>query len=107
YPCIETPRQTGAVVDAKAPGWLRQISQHVAEASKEGGFLGIGGVSVSEVEKATLTEISMGDFRKMQGSGHRNLAKSHQISTSWVMLSLLKGAGKSRENRLCSAGWWI
>jgi hypothetical protein len=63
--CIETLRQAGAVVDAKAPGdaaafkgWLRQISQHVAEASKEGGFLGIGGVSVSEAEKATLTEIS-------------------------------------------------
>ena len=56
------------MVDAKAPGWLRQISQHVAEASKEGGFLGIGGVSVSEVEKATLTEISMGDLpgRKRQ-----------------------------------------
>src|SRR5262249_54271113 len=56
--CIE-------MVDAKAPGdaaafkgWLRQISQHVAEASKEGGFLGIGGVPVSEAEKATLTEIS-------------------------------------------------
>src|SRR6516165_2116284 len=39
--CIETLRQAGAVVDAKAPGdaaafkgWLRQISQHVAEASK-------------------------------------------------------------------------
>jgi hypothetical protein len=63
--CIETLRQAGAVVDAKAPddaaafkGWLRQISQHVAEASKEGGFLGIGGVPVSEAEKATLTEIS-------------------------------------------------
>jgi hypothetical protein len=58
-------RQAGAVVDAKAPGdaaafkgWQRQISQHVAEASKEGGFLGIGGVSVSEAEKVTLTEIS-------------------------------------------------
>lgn len=63
--CIETLRQVGALVDAKAPGdaaafkgWLRQISQHVAEASKEGGFLGIGGVQVSEAEKATLTEIS-------------------------------------------------
>src|SRR5262245_44726376 len=63
--CIETLRQAGAVVDAKAPGdaaafkgWLRQISQHVAEASKEGGFLGIGGVAVSDAEKATLTEIS-------------------------------------------------
>jgi hypothetical protein len=41
----------------------------------------------------------------MQGAGRRDLAKSHQISTSWVMVSLLKGAGKSRENRLCSAGW--
>jgi hypothetical protein len=63
--CIETLRQAGGVVDAKAPGdavafkgWLRQISQHVAEASKEGGFLGIGGVAVSEAEKATLTEIA-------------------------------------------------
>src|SRR5262249_6904811 len=58
---IETLRQAGAVVDAKAPGdaaafkgWLRQISQHVAEAAKEGGFLGIGGVAVSDKEKATL-----------------------------------------------------
>ncbi len=63
--CIETLRKAGAVVDAKAPGdavafkqWLRQISQHVAEAAKEGGFLGMGGVPVSEAEKATLTEIS-------------------------------------------------
>jgi ribosomal protein L10 len=63
--CIETLRQAAAVVDTKAPadagafkGWLRQISQHVAEAAKEGGFLGIGGVRVSEAEKATLTEIS-------------------------------------------------
>ena len=64
--CIETLRQAGAVVDAKAPddaaafkGWLRQISQHVAEAATEGGgFLGIGGVPVSDAEKATLTEIS-------------------------------------------------
>ena len=63
--CIETLRQAGAVVAAKAPddaaafkGWLHDISQHVAEAAKEGGFLGIGGVLVSEAEKATLTEIS-------------------------------------------------
>ena len=63
--CIETLRQVGGVVDTKAPGdatafksWLRQISQHVAEAAKEGGFLGIGGVAVSDAEKATLAEIS-------------------------------------------------
>lgn len=63
--CIETLRQAATIVDAKAPddaagfkGWLRQISQQVAEAATEGGFLGIGGVQVSEAEKATLTEIS-------------------------------------------------
>jgi hypothetical protein len=58
--CIETLRQAGAIVDAKAAsdaaafkGWLRQISQHVAEAATEGGILGIGGVQVR-----TLAEIS-------------------------------------------------
>jgi hypothetical protein len=63
--CIETLRQAGALVDSKTTddaaafkGWLRDISQHVAEAAKEGGFLGIGGVLVSEAAKATLTEIS-------------------------------------------------
>ena len=63
--CIDTLREAAAIVDARAPsdsaaykGWLQQISQHVAEASKEGGFLGLGGVPVSEAEKATLTEIS-------------------------------------------------
>jgi hypothetical protein len=62
--CIETLRQAAAILDSKAPGdsaaykgWLQQISQHVAEAAKEGGFL-VGGVHVSEAEKATLTEIS-------------------------------------------------
>jgi len=35
-----------------AIGWLRQISQHVAEAASEGGFLGMGGVPVSEAENA-------------------------------------------------------
>ena len=63
--CIETLRQASALVNAKAPndaiafkGWLRHISQRVAEAATEGGFLGIGGVQVSEAEKATLAEIS-------------------------------------------------
>ena len=37
--------------------WLRQVSHNVAEASKEGGFLGFGGVTVSDAEKATLGEI--------------------------------------------------
>jgi hypothetical protein len=30
----------------------------VAEASTEGGFLGFGGVTISEAEKATLVQIS-------------------------------------------------
>jgi len=43
--------------------WLRGISQKVAEASMEGGFmeggfLGVGGVRVSDAEKATLADIA-------------------------------------------------
>jgi hypothetical protein len=63
--CIEILRQASALLDAKASGdavafktWLGKISQGVAEAAKEGGFLGIGGVPVSDAEKATLAEIS-------------------------------------------------
>jgi hypothetical protein len=58
-------RQVAALLDAKAPGdaaafktWLQSIGQHVADAAKEGGFLGFGGVQVSDAEKATLTDIS-------------------------------------------------
>jgi hypothetical protein len=63
---IDSLRQVSALLDAKAPAdsaafktWLRQISQSTAEAATEGGGLfGIGGVQVSDAEKATLTEIS-------------------------------------------------
>jgi hypothetical protein len=58
-------REVSAILNAKAPQdapsfkeWLQAISQNVAEASSEGGFLGIGGVQVSEAEKATLADIS-------------------------------------------------
>jgi hypothetical protein len=37
--------------------WLEDTARHVAEASTEGGFLGFGGVRVSDAEKATLAEI--------------------------------------------------
>jgi hypothetical protein len=54
-----------SILDAKAPenaaavrSWLASISRAVAEASKEGGFLGFGGVQVSELEKATLTQVA-------------------------------------------------
>ena len=63
--CILILKKVDGILSAKAPSdagafknWLRQISQSVAEASTEGGFLGIGGVTVSEAEKATIAEIS-------------------------------------------------
>jgi hypothetical protein len=58
-------REVSALLDAKAPAdaaafktWLQTIGQHVAEAAKEGGFVGFGGVQVSDAEKATLAEIA-------------------------------------------------
>jgi hypothetical protein len=57
-------KETAAIVRQKAPGdaaafngWLGEIAKTVAEAGTEGGFLGFGGVKVSETEKATLAEI--------------------------------------------------
>jgi hypothetical protein len=37
--------------------WLQDVAQKAAEAGTEGGFLGFGGVAVSDAEKATLAEI--------------------------------------------------
>ncbi len=57
--------RAAAIVEAKAPAeaphfrsWLFTISQRVAEAATEGGFLGFGGVRVSDEEKGTLAQIS-------------------------------------------------
>ncbi len=63
---LSPQRQVSALLDTKAPGdaaafkaWLQKISQSTAEAATEGGGLfGLGGVQVSDAEKATLTEIS-------------------------------------------------
>ena len=62
---LDNLREVSAILDAKAPGdaaafkdWLLGISQKVAEASVEGGFLGFGGVQVSDAEKATLGDIA-------------------------------------------------
>ena len=54
----------GSLLDRKAGGeaaffksWLKATAQKVAEASTEGGFLGFGGVAVSDAEKASLDEV--------------------------------------------------
>ncbi|PTM98475.1 hypothetical protein [Mycoplana dimorpha] len=63
--CVEAVRRAAELVDAKAPAdapafkaWLLQMSTDVAEAAKEGGFLGFGGTPVSDAEKATVAQIS-------------------------------------------------
>jgi hypothetical protein len=62
---LDNLREVSAILDVKAPrdaaafkAFLRDISQKVAEASLEGGFLGFGGVQVSDAEKATLADIA-------------------------------------------------
>ena len=62
---LEELGRTAAILDAKAPeeagaykNWLNHIATLVAEAGTEGGFLGFGGVKVSDAERATLTEIA-------------------------------------------------
>ena len=58
-------RLTASILDSKAPNeskafkdWLNHIANLVAEAGVEGGFLGFGGVKVTDAERATLAEIS-------------------------------------------------
>ena len=53
------------ILDKKAPGdavafktWLNGVAERVASAASEGGFLGFGGVKVSDAEKASLSEIA-------------------------------------------------
>lgn len=57
--------RVGQVLDAKAPAdaasfkaWLKHIAEKVAEASSEGGFLGFGGVKVTDAEKASIEEVA-------------------------------------------------
>jgi hypothetical protein len=58
-------REVAALLARKAPGeadgfkrWLLGTAQRTAEAAKEGGFLGVGGVQVSDAEKAALGEVA-------------------------------------------------
>jgi hypothetical protein len=62
---VDELRQVAAIVNSKAPedaagfkAWLQSVAQQAAEAGNEGGFLGFGGVAVSDAERATLGEIS-------------------------------------------------
>jgi hypothetical protein len=62
---LDACRQAAALVEKKAKPdearafkeWLVSIGQTVAEAAKEGGFLGIGGVRVSEQETSALKDL--------------------------------------------------
>lgn len=54
-----------ALLDSKIPAgssafrrWLYDLGVKVSEASKEGGFLGIGGTTVSKEERAALDELA-------------------------------------------------
>ena len=62
---VDELRSVPSLLDSKAPdgglvfkSWLREIAQKAPEAAKEGGFLGLGGVAVSDTEKATLAQIA-------------------------------------------------
>jgi hypothetical protein len=57
--------RVGEILDSKAPDdasafktWLRHVAEKVAEASSEGGFLGFGGVKVTDAERASIEEVS-------------------------------------------------
>ena len=63
---LKTCQEVVALLARKAPApeaegfkrWLLTTAQRAAEASKEGGFLGIGGVRVSAAEQAVLAELA-------------------------------------------------
>jgi len=57
-------KQVTSLVDAKAGAdadgfkrWLATLSERVAQAATEGGFLGFGGTRVSDKEQSTLADI--------------------------------------------------
>ena len=63
--CLDTLKQAAAILEAKAPQdaeavkkWFYNVSESVAKADAEGGFLGFGGTQVTDAEKAALSDIS-------------------------------------------------
>jgi hypothetical protein len=62
---IESCRRAAAVVAQKSPAeadeyqrWLVSLARKAAEASKEGGFLGIGGTVVSKQESSAVNKLA-------------------------------------------------
>lgn len=62
---LAASRAVATLLRQKAPGeaegfkrWLLRTARRVAEAASEGGFLGMGGVQVSDAEKAALAEVA-------------------------------------------------
>jgi len=62
---LTTLTRVSDILDAKAgadsgqfKAWLKHVSERVAEASTEGGFLGFGGVKVTEAEKASIEDVA-------------------------------------------------
>ena len=63
---LDSLKAASAVLNAKGgpdatpfKTWLAGVAKSVAEASPEGGFLGFGGIQVSETEKATVAQIAV------------------------------------------------
>jgi hypothetical protein len=62
---LDALKAASAVLDAKGgldatpfKTWLAGVAKSVAEAAPEGGFLGFGGIQVSDAEKATVVQIA-------------------------------------------------
>jgi hypothetical protein len=63
---LEVCQQVNLILQSKPGGeeatsykrWLLTVAEKVADASKEGGFLGFGGTRVSESEMAALNEVA-------------------------------------------------
>jgi hypothetical protein len=63
---LEGVKRAAAIVSAKAPAdeaagfraWLVQAASAVAQAAREGGFLGIGGTQVTPEERAAVAEVA-------------------------------------------------
>lgn len=82
---IAALHEVAALLDSKAaadaPGfktWLQHIAAGAAEAANEGGFMGFGGVKVSDAEKATLGELSsaLGIKTASQSAGQTTAGKA-------------------------------